>query len=115
MPNLFKRVFKKVSTSFVSGGKVVINGTEINGNNVEVMSNGDVIVDGLKYDSKSLVGDEKVINIKLVGDVLSVENECGDLEIHGDVENVESSCGNVTVNGGLHGKVDVSCGNIYHK
>ena len=94
-----------------SSNKVTIDGRAFTGNNVQINSQGTVIVDGVEQKG-NLVG---VINVTVEGDVEKLENTSGNVKanqvgairtVSGDVECGDASGDVTTVSG------DVVCSSI---
>ncbi|WYC18349.1 hypothetical protein [Citrobacter phage vB_CfrS_K1M] len=97
-----------------SGGKIIIDGREFTGGNIQI--NGDeVIIDGVKQ-SGSLIGD---VNIQVFGDIESLENTRGTINVSGSSGDIKTVSGNVNVSGNSANVNTVSgsvtskiCGNV---
>lgn len=91
----------------VTRSRIVINGHEIQGNNVTI-KDGNVIVDGV-----DLASTDKVINISVHGDVEHlVVSACNNLEVNGNATNVQTTSANVKVTGNVLGNIDTTGGDI---
>lgn len=91
-------------------GKVVINGVEYSGSNININSSGSVTIDGSIVSTVS----DKVINIVVQGDCDSVDTSSGDIKVWGNVNgNVNASSGDIDVEGDVKGNVNTSSGDVH--
>jgi len=82
----------------ISGGKVIIDGEEIN------------LKDGTWINDELVAGD---IKIEITGDVQEVNIPMGDVTVKGNVTGkVKTGQGNITIEGDVDGDVSNSMGNI---
>jgi hypothetical protein len=94
--------------------QIIINGKEFQGSRLNITNNNQSIrIDG----DNIFIGDERVINISVVGDVEEIEAGSADVKITGSVGKARTGSGDIVVNGNVLGDLttgsgDVSCGNI---
>jgi len=95
---------------------IIINGNHINGDLVGrqlIINNGKVFVDG-----KQIETNEKIINIKIEGDIDKLSCDVVErITVNGNVNNLQTSSGDVDITGNVTNGVstssgDVECGNI---
>jgi len=88
---------------------IVINGKSFKGNSVSISGN-NIIIDGNVVDG---LEDEKVINIKVDGNIetLDIDN-CDKIDITGECGVVTSKNGNIMIKGNVSGDVTNKNGNI---
>ena len=93
--------------SFKSMAQVIVNGSVINGDNIEISKN-NVKVDGVDY---SFEVDK--LGIQIIGDVKSLNiKACNTVKIEGSCELVDTLSGDVTVDGNVNGNVNTKSGDV---
>ena len=118
---MFKNLLKFASVA-VDGSIININGRNYKGKSVRIENN-KVIVDDKVVDSI----EEYVINVKIIGDVDTLNLTSGDIEVSGNVNNLNLKSGDVKISGdvksldvesgdvtcnNLHGSINITSGNI---
>lgn len=93
--------------------RIVVNGKNVTVGRSVVISGGKVIVDGT-----DITPDTKEISITVEGDVESLDVEaCGTVQVNGNTGPVRSQAGNIRIGGDVHGDVksqagSIVCGNV---
>jgi len=120
---MLNKIISKIS-SISSKNTISINGVNYKGNNVQVQSNGVVIIDGKEVSKKnttvnitiegncgSLINDvgDVFVNGNIEGD-LTVQT--GDVSIGGDINNLKSSVGDVHIEGSVAGSAICEVGDL---
>jgi hypothetical protein len=120
MYNSVKKVVNKFVKSVV-GSSPKVSQICIGNGNIQCRGNitgGKVVVDGeeINLDNENWIGDEYVkgnIKIEITGDVHKVDIPMGDVTVKGNViGNVNISQGDITVEGDVDGDVSTSMGDI---
>lgn len=93
---------------------IEINGVSFSGSNISIVG-GKVIVDGKEVDG---LQDEKEINIVVNGDIKSLQSGNGNVSVAGAVESVQTVNGEIKISGSVAGSVktvngDVYCGEVH--
>ena len=114
---MFGKIIKKIGNSImnvssVNASNITVNGktfSNISGNNVSIVG-GKVIVDGVELEGGDF-SDAKIINVTINGDCGDVKTSQGDINC-GNCSSAKSSQGNIDVSGDVKGDVKTSQGNI---
>ncbi len=92
--------------------RIVVNGVTIaSGGNITIV-NGRIIVDGQHAALNGELGEAKVFNIVVEGDVEKVSGEFASIEVQGNAGRVDSVSGSVKVAGSVSGKVETVSGSV---
>jgi len=117
--NIFKKIANKIRMAIMT-----INNVSHVGNNI-IITNGRVIIDGKEVTPEN----EKIINIKIEGDVNSVNvgycqslsvignvdtlgSTSGDIEVSGSAQSISSTSGDIQVEGDVSGNVSTTSGDV---
>lgn len=101
----FKSILASIK-NIASGSTITINGNYVGGRSIQV-DNDTVIIDG-----KDIKINDRKIEIKITGNVESVDTAAGNVSVTGDAKRVSSVSGNVKVGGMTNGGVETTSGNI---
>jgi hypothetical protein len=87
---------------------IKINGTTYSGNNIQVVQNGVVIIDG-----RTIKIDEKIINITVEGNINMLDASISNsIHVTGSVSSIKTSSGDVEVHGNVSGGVSTVSGGV---
>lgn len=93
----------------INGKRIIVGGSV---SSVMVSGRG-VFIDGQRIeDGEFVMGDERVFNILVEGDVDTVTNETGNINVKGQVGSVKNVSGDVLVSGDAQGSVSTVSGDV---
>lgn len=101
----FKSILATIKNIAI-GSTITINGNYVGGRTIQV-DNDTVIIDG-----KDIKINDRKIEIKITGNVESVDTAAGNVSVTGDVKSASSVSGDVKVGGMANGNVETTSGCI---
>ena len=88
---------------------IKLNGKTYRGNSIQISGN-KVIIDGVVQDTDEK---EKIINISVEGDIQNLEVDYAkDIKITGNVRTVQTSSGDVVIGGSVENNIQTSSGDV---